>query len=121
VIASNKEIKNPRVLKVLFIIIQFEIGLGRVRPEYFQIWKVAKLTSSLWNQIISSFSDFQVFLILSNSLFLGSFKEYPVLSAPAAMSVTLLLQFLVMIARAVEFWLRRWATVAVVIFCFFVN
>ena len=46
-------------------------------------------------------------------LFLGFFKEEPILQLPAATSATLLLAILVMLVGAVSFWLRRWATVIV--------
>jgi len=62
----------------------------------------------------------QVFLILF-VLFLGFFKEKPLLQLPAAMSGTLLLSILVMLVGAVSFWLRSWSTVAVFTFIILVN
>ena len=54
----------------------------------------------------------QIFLIIF-VLFLGFFKEEPILQLPAATSATLLLAILVMLVGAVSFWLRSWATVIV--------
>jgi len=62
----------------------------------------------------------QVFLILF-VLFLGFFKERPLLQLPAAMSGTLLLAILVMLVGAVSFWLRSWSTVTVFTFILLVN
>lgn len=62
----------------------------------------------------------QIFLILF-VLFLGFFKEQPILQFPAAMSVTVLLAILVMAVGAINFWLRRWATIAVLGFLIVIN
>nr|WP_297335171.1 patatin-like phospholipase family protein [Algoriphagus sp.] len=54
----------------------------------------------------------QVFLV-GLVLFLGVFKEEPILQLPAAMSATILLSILVMLVGATSFWLRSWSTVTV--------
>ena len=41
-------------------------------------------------------------------LFLGFFREYPILQIPAAVSATLLLSIIMMLVGALAFWLRSW-------------
>ncbi|MCH7399258.1 patatin-like phospholipase family protein [Belliella sp. DSM 107340] len=41
-------------------------------------------------------------------LFLGFFRDYPILQIPAAVSATLLLSIIMMLVGALAFWLRSW-------------
>ena len=115
-ISQHKELKNQNT-KILYFV-NLRLGLEKVRPDISR-FESAKLLRVFDQNHLNLFL-IQLFLILV-ILFLGFFKEYPVLQLPAAMSVTLLLAILVMIAGAVSFWLRRWATVAVVVFVFLIN
>ncbi len=54
-------------------------------------------------------------------LTLGIFSSYPVFQIPAAASCLLLLTVLIMMAGAVSFWLKGWATTAVIVGFFFLN
>lgn len=116
VISRHKELKNQST-KVLYFV-NLRLGWEEVRPDISR-FESAKLLRVFDQNHLNLFL-IQVFLILV-ILFLGFFKEYPILQLPAAMSVTLLLAILVMIAGAVSFWLRKWATVAVVIFILLIN
>ncbi len=116
VISQHKELKNQNT-KVLYFV-NLRLGLEEVRPDISR-FESAKLLRVFDQNHLNLFL-IQVFLILV-ILFLGFFKEYPVLQLPAAVSVTLLLAILVMIAGSVSFWLRKWATVAVIIFVLMIN
>lgn len=116
VISQHKELKN-QTTKILYFL-NMRLRWERVRPDISR-FESAKLLRVFDQNHLNLFL-IQVFLIVV-ILLLGFFKEYPILQLPAAMSVTLLLAILVMIAGAVSFWLRRWATVAVVVFIFLVN
>lgn len=116
VISQHKELKNQQT-KVLYFL-NLKLKWEEVRPDISR-FEGAKLLRVFDQNHLNLFL-IQVFLILV-ILFLGFFKEYPILQLPAAMSVTLLLAILVMIAGAVSFWLRRWSTVAVVIFVLLIN
>ncbi|MFD2037667.1 patatin-like phospholipase family protein [Belliella marina] len=47
-------------------------------------------------------------------LFLGFFREYPILQIPAAVSATLLLSIIMMLVGALAFWLREWLIPAMI-------
>ncbi|PRY87909.1 patatin-like phospholipase family protein [Mongoliibacter ruber] len=63
--------------------------------------------------------------LISLIFILGFFREIPILQLPAAASFMLLLSILTMLVGAVAFWLREWATpavlAAIVLFNFFSN
>ncbi|GAB2616120.1 hypothetical protein GCM10026987_11980 [Belliella aquatica] len=48
-------------------------------------------------------------------LFLGFFREYPILQIPAAMSATLLFAIIMMLVGALAFWLREWLAPVIII------
>jgi hypothetical protein len=48
-------------------------------------------------------------------LFLGFFREYPILQIPAAMSATLLFAIIMMLVGALAFWLRDWLVPVIII------
>jgi hypothetical protein len=52
--------------------------------------------------------------LISTIFILGFFREIPVLQLPAAASFMLMLSILTMLVGAVVFWLREWATPAVI-------
>nr|WKN35291.1 patatin-like phospholipase family protein [Tunicatimonas sp. TK19036] len=54
-------------------------------------------------------------------LTLGIFSDNPVFQIPAAASCLLLLTVIIMLAGAVSYWLRGWATTAIIIGFFFLN
>jgi hypothetical protein len=116
VISQHKELKNQSTKVHYFLTLK--LRWEEVRPDISR-FESAKLLR-VFDQNHLNLILIQVFLILV-VLFLGFFKEYPILQLPAAMSVTLLLAILVMIAGAVSFWMRRWATVAVVVFLLLIN
>lgn len=116
VISQYKELKSKqdKVLYYLNLNLKFE----KVRPDISR-FEGTKLLRVFDQNHLNLFL-IQVFLILF-VLFLGVFKENPILQFPAAMSVTLLLAILVMLVGAVSFWLRKWSTVAVIAILFLVN
>ncbi|SIN66637.1 patatin-like phospholipase family protein [Algoriphagus halophilus] len=116
VISQYKELKSKqdKVLYYLNLNLKFE----KVRPDISR-FEGTKLLRVFDQNHLNLFL-IQVFLILF-VLFLGVFKENPILQFPAAMSVTLLLAILVMLVGAVSFWLRKWSTVAVIAMLFLVN
>jgi hypothetical protein len=116
VMSQYKELKNQKS-KILYYL-NLNLRFEQVRPDIsrFESTKLLRV----FDQNHLNLFLIQMFLILIVVL-LGFFKENPLLQLPAAMSVTLLLAILVMIAGAASFWLRRWSTVAVVIFLFLIN
>lgn len=116
VISQYKELKSKqdKVLYFLNLNLKFE----KVRPDISR-FEGTKLLRVFDQNHLNLFL-IQVFLILF-VLFLGVFKENPILQLPAAMSVTILLAILVMLVGAVSFWLRKWSTVAVIAILFLVN
>lgn len=116
VISQYKELKNQKS-KVLYYL-NLKLKFEQIRPDIsrFESTKLLRV----FDQNHLNLFLIQMFLILVVVL-LGFFKENPLLQLPAAMSVTLLLAILVMIAGAASFWLRRWSTVAVVIFLLLIN
>ncbi|EAZ79108.1 hypothetical protein [Algoriphagus machipongonensis] len=116
VISQYKELKNKND-KVLYFI-NLKLGMEKVRPDISR-FEGTKLLRVFDQNHLNLFL-IQVFLILF-VLFLGFFKEKPVLQLPAAMSVTLLLAILVMLVGAISFWLRKWSTVVVLAFLILVN
>jgi hypothetical protein len=116
VISQYKELRAKQD-KVLYFL-NLKLGLEKVRPDIsrFEGTKLLKV----FDQNHLNLFLIQVFLILF-VLFLGFFKEKPILQLPAAMSTTLLLAILVMLVGAVSFWLRKWATVTVISLIFLVN
>jgi hypothetical protein len=108
VLGQYKELKT-RKNKVLYFL-NLRLKTEKVRPD---------ITRFEGSQLLRVFDQnhlnlflIQVFLILV-VLFLGFFKENPLLQLPAAMSATLLLSILVMLVGAMSFWLRSWSTVTV--------
>jgi hypothetical protein len=116
VMSQYKELKNQKS-KILYYL-NLNLKFEQVRPDIsrFESTKLLRV----FDQNHLNLFLIQMFLILIVVL-LGFFKENPLLQLPAAMSVTLLLAILVMIAGAASFWLRRWSTVAVVIFLLLIN
>lgn len=115
-LSQYKELKNSSVRVDTYIDIRLKAV--KVRPDLSRFEGQKLLQVFDQNQLNLFF--IQVFLILF-VLFLGFFKEQPILQLPAAMSVTLLLAILVMIVGAVNFWLRQWAIIAVIGFILTVN
>ncbi|SDD02364.1 Patatin-like phospholipase [Algoriphagus faecimaris] len=101
--AKNKKRKVNHYLDL-------SLKLKPVRPDISR-FEQAKLLR-VFDQNHLNLLLIQVFLI-AFVLFLGVFKEEPVLQLPAAMSATLLLSILVMLVGALSFWLRSWSTVVV--------
>lgn len=116
VISQYKELKSKqdKVLYYLNLNLRFE----KVRPDISR-FEGTKLLRVFDQNHLNLFL-IQVILILF-VLFLGVFKEKPVLQFPAAMSATLLLAILIMLVGAVSFWLRKWSTVAVIAILALVN
>jgi hypothetical protein len=116
VISQYKELKNQKSKVHYFL--NLRLRFEQVRPDISR-FEATKLLRVFDQNHLNLFL-IQVFLILV-VIILGFFKENPFLQLPAAMSVTLLLAILIMIAGAVNFWLRRWATLAVVVFLLLIN
>ncbi len=116
VISQYKELKAQK-FKVLYYL-NLKLKPEQVRPDISRFEGTQLL--KVFDQNHLNLFLIQVFLILF-VLFLGFFKEEPILQLPAAMSATLLLAILVMLVGAVSFWLRKWATVAVFAFILIVN
>ncbi len=116
VISQYKELKNQRGKVLNFL--NLNLKVEEVRPDIsrFESTKLLRV----FDQNHLNLFLIQVFLILV-VFFLGFFKENRFLQLPAAMSSTLLFAILIMIAGAVSFWLRRWATIAVVVFLVLLN
>jgi hypothetical protein len=116
VISRYKEMKSKKDS------VQYYFGLNlkltTVRPDIsrFESGKLIRV----FDQNHLNLFLIQIFLI-AFVLFLGFFKELPILQFPAAMSGTLLLAILVMLVGAVSFWLRNWATVTVFSFLILAN
>ncbi|MDF2157157.1 patatin-like phospholipase family protein [Algoriphagus sp. CAU 1675] len=111
-----KELKNQKNPVHTYLSINFKFV--KVRPDISR-FETAKLLR-VFDQNHLNLFVIQVVLILF-ILFLGFFKEEPVLQLPAAMSAMLLLAILMMLVGAVSFWLRRWATVTVFMLIVLVN
>ena len=116
VISQYKELKTKQD-KVLYFL-NLRLGLEKVRPDISR-FEGTKLLRVFDQNHLNLFL-IQVFLILF-VLFLGFFKEKPILQLPAAMSATLLLAILVMLVGAVSFWLRKWSTPVVIAALFLMN
>ncbi|MBN3582903.1 patatin-like phospholipase family protein [Algoriphagus aestuarii] len=116
VISQYKELKTKQD-KVLYFL-NLHLRLEKVRPDISR-FEGTKLLRVFDQNHLNLFL-IQVFLILF-VLFLGFFKEEPILQLPAAMSATLLLAILVMLVGAVSFWLRKWSTVVVIGLLFLLN
>lgn len=116
VLEQYKELK-VRKNKVLYFI-NLKLKTESVRPDIIR-FEGAQLLK-VFDQNHLNLFFIQVFLI-SIVLFLGFFKENPMLQFPAAMSVTLLLAILVMLVGALNFWLRSWSMVAVVAMILLIN
>ncbi|WP_075351902.1 patatin-like phospholipase family protein [Algoriphagus marinus] len=116
VISQYKELKNQKNKVHYFL--NLRLRFEQVRPDISR-FEATKLLRVFDQNHLNLFL-IQVFLILV-VIILGFFKEHPFLQLPAAMSVTLLLAILIMIAGAVNFWLRRWATLAVILFLVLIN
>lgn len=116
VISQYKELKTKQD-KVLYFL-NLRLGLEKVRPDISR-FEGTKLLRVFDQNHLNLFL-IQVFLILF-VLFLGFFKEKPILQLPAAMSATLLLAILVMLVGAVSFWLRKWSTPVVIAALFLLN
>ena len=116
VISQYKELKTKNDKVLYFVNMKFRFE--KVRPDIAR-FEGTKLLRVFDQNHLNLFL-IQVFLILF-VLFLGFFKEKPVLQLPAAMSATLLLAILVMLVGAVSFWLRKWATVTVIGMIFLMN
>lgn len=108
VLSRYKELKDKKEQVQYYLGMNFR--LIQVRPDIsrFERQKLLKV----FDQNHLNLFLIQIFLILF-ILFLGVFKENPILQLPAAMSSTLLLAILVMLVGAVSFWLRNWSTVLV--------
>ncbi|AFL82807.1 Patatin-like phospholipase [Belliella baltica DSM 15883] len=112
-IKESKETKN-KVLYYLDIRNGFEpVRLDLARFEGHQLLRV--FDQNHLNLII-----IQSVLILL-ILFLGFFREYPVLQIPAAMSATLLFAIIMMLIGALAFWLREWLAPVIIIFLLLFN
>lgn len=70
------------------------------------------------NHLNSVVMELFVFALI---LTLGVFSDNPVFQVPAAASCLLLLTVLIMLAGAISFWLRGWATTAIIIGFFLLN
>ncbi|WBL41666.1 patatin-like phospholipase family protein [Algoriphagus halophytocola] len=116
VISQYKELKTQKY-KVLYYL-NIHLKPEKVRPDISR-FEGTKLLRVFDQNHLNLFL-IQVFLILF-VLFLGFFKENPYLQLPAAMSSTLLLAILIMLVGALSFWLRRWATFAVIAFLVLLN
>jgi hypothetical protein len=116
VISQYKELKSQKNKVHYFL--NLRLRFEQVRPDISR-FEATKLLRVFDQNHLNLFL-IQVFLILV-VIILGFFKEHPFLQLPAAMSVTLLLAILIMIAGAVNFWLRRWATLAVILFLVLIN
>ena len=116
VISQYKELKTQNY-KVLYYL-DLHLKPEKVRPDIsrFEGTKLLRV----FDQNHLNLFIIQVVLILF-VLFLGFFKENQYLQLPAAMSATLLFAILVMLVGAVSFWLRRWASFAVVAFLVLAN
>lgn len=116
VIGQYKDLKtqNYKVLTYL----SYGLKLKQVRQDISRFENLKLLR--VFDQNHLNLFLIQLFLILV-ILFLGFFKEEPYLQFPAAMSSTLLLAILVMLVGALNFWLRRWATLTVVVFIILAN
>lgn len=79
------------------------------------------------HQLLRVFDQNHLNLIIIQSvliiliLFLGFFREYPILQIPAAMSATLLLAIIMMLVGALAFWLREWLVPVMIIFLLVFN
>lgn len=116
VISQYKELKSQKY-KVLYYL-NINLKPEKVRPDISR-FEGTKLLRVFDQNHLNLFL-IQVFLILF-VLFLGFFKENPYLQLPAAMSSTLLFAILIMLVGALSFWLRRWATFAVIGFLVLLN
>lgn len=73
------------------------------------------------HQLLRVFDQNHLNLIIIQSvliiliLFLGFFREYPILQIPAAMSATLLFAIMMMLVGALAFWLREWLAPVIII------
>lgn len=112
-IKESKESPN-RVLSYLDVRKGFQLvrtDLGKY--EGYQLLRV--FDQNHLNLIV--IQSFLVILIL----FLGFFREYPILQIPAAMSATLLFAIIMMMVGALAFWLREWMLPVIIIVLLFFN
>ncbi|MCU0402346.1 MAG: patatin-like phospholipase family protein [Algoriphagus sp.] len=111
-----KELKGKKDVVICYL--DLRLRVKDVRPD------ISRFETG---QLLRVFDQNHLNLFLIQSalilfvLFLGFFKEEEVLQLPAAMSSLLLLSILVMLVGALSFWLRSWATAAVVVLLFFAN
>lgn len=116
VLSQYKDLKTQNY-KVLYFL-NLKLAPVKVRPdiERFEGPKLLRV----FDQNHLNLFIIQVILILF-ILFLGFFKENIYMQLPAGMSATLLLAILIMLVGAVSFWLRRWASFAVIMFLVLFN
>ena len=62
-----------------------------------------------------------VVIALVTFFFIGAFREYPVFQIPAGASIFLILTMLVMIASAIQAWLRKWAVTFLLFLVLLIN
>ncbi len=70
------------------------------------------------NHLNSVIIELVIFVVI---LMLGMFRDNPVFQIPAAASVVLFLTIAIMLAGAFSFWLRGWATSALILIFFVLN
>ncbi len=70
------------------------------------------------NHLNSVIIELFIFVVI---LFLGAFRDNPIVQIPAAASVVLFLTIVIMITGAFSFWLRGWATSVIIIIFFIFN
>ncbi|MHA7130781.1 patatin-like phospholipase family protein [Algoriphagus namhaensis] len=115
-IRGYKELKNQQAQIDSYLNLWLKPVAVRGDISRFEAAKLHKV----FNQNHLNLFFIQIFLI-SLVLFLGFFKEQPVLQLPAAMSVMILLSILVMGVGAVSFWMGKWTTLAIITFLFVIN
>ncbi|WP_268036894.1 patatin-like phospholipase family protein [Algoriphagus sp. PAP.12] len=108
VLSRYNELKSKKDTVQYYLGVNFRMIPVRPDISRFESQKLLKV----FDQNHLNLLLIQIILILF-VLFLGFFKENPILQLPAAMSATILLAILVMLVGAASFWLRSWSTVVV--------
>lgn len=98
--------------------LDLNLSLKKVEEQSFHYDRVAILKIFDQNHLNSIIVEVFIFVIL---IILGIFRDNPYFQIPAAASLFLFLTIMLMIAGALNFWMRKWALLVAMIFFLFFN
>jgi hypothetical protein len=128
----NSTLKKQKIIKVNIFRERQKSNLSNLKVETylsdtFQWKKVQRMQILNENEIMDIFEQNHLngviiqMIIFASVLLLGTLRDYPAFQIPAGASLVLLFTIVLMIAGALNYWLRGWAVTATVGIIFLLN